>query len=86
MSDLTVRNNFRKLHKSLEAQQNRNITYAEITEVTGIAASTLSSYAQGNVSLYNASTLARLCGYFDCGIGDLLYVAPADSDGPPPPT
>ena len=85
MSELTIRNNFRKLHKTLEAQHNRNITYAEITEVTGIAASTLSSYAQDNVSLYNASTLARLCRYFDCGIDDLLYIAQADSDGPPPP-
>ncbi len=86
MSDLTIKNNFRKLHKSLEARRNRNITYAEITEETGIAASTLSSYAQGNVTLYNASTLARLCDYFSCGIDELLYVAPVDSDGPPSPT
>lgn len=83
MSELTTKNNFRKLHKSLEARRNRNVTYAEITEETGIAASTLSSYAQGNVTLYNASTLARLCAYFDCSIGELLYVAPGESDGPP---
>lgn len=72
-----VRNNFVKLLKLKEADLGRNVTYQEITDATGIAASTLSSYAQNNVRLYDVTTLGRLCGFFNCELSDFLELVPA---------
>lgn len=76
MSDYPVKNNFVKLLKNRESLAGRNITYQEITQETGIAASTLSSYAKNKVRLYDATTVARLCEFFDCDIKDFLELAP----------
>ena len=72
-----VRNNFMRLLKLLEAERGRNVTYQEITEATGIAASTLSAYAQNNVRLYDSTTVGRLCLYFGCELGEFLELSPA---------
>lgn len=76
MNDYPVKNNFVRLLKNKEALAGRNITYLEITQETGIAASTLSSYAKNKVRLYDAKTVARLCEFFNCELSEFLVLAP----------
>ena len=57
----------RKKRKSGE-----NVTYAIITEVTGISSNTLSNLNQGKSKMVAFSTIERLLDYFDCEVSDLI--------------
>ena len=72
-----VYNRFRILLVEKERKEHgRKITYEEITTATGIAASTLSHWARNKIANYNRDTIARLCEFFGCEIGDLLVYEP----------
>lgn len=72
MSKGPVRNRFKILLAEKEHEAGRRITYEEIENETGVAASTLSSYATNSVTRYDAKTVASLCDYFGVSIGELL--------------
>ena len=67
-----VYNKFKILLAQKEINENRRIAYEEIKNATGIAASTLSGWATNSVKRYDADTIAALCEYLDCGVGDLI--------------
>lgn len=67
-----VRNRFKILLAEREHELGRRITYGEVEEATGVAASTLSAYATNSVTRYDAKTVAALCDYFGVSVGDLL--------------
>lgn len=79
-----IENRFRQLLAQIEAETGKRPTYAEIQEETGIAASTLSSYAQGTVTRYDESTLITLVDYFNtrvsagCTLSDFLQYPPVN--------
>ena len=58
--------------------------YLEITMIrshTGISPVTLSAMANNKVIRYNVDTVARLCAYLNCGVGDLFeYVPPEQGE------
>lgn len=71
-----IRNNFKILKAQKEQEVGRNITYEEISELTGISPNTLSSYATGSVGRYDESTVIRLCDYFGVTLPELLEYPP----------
>jgi putative transcriptional regulator len=67
-----VYNRFKILLAQKEIKEGKRISYEEIKEVTNIAASTLSAWATNTTKRYDADTIAALCKYFDCNVGDLI--------------
>jgi DNA-binding Xre family transcriptional regulator len=52
------------------------ITYHAIQEAVGVPASTISRLANNKIDRFDAHTVSKLCGYFECGVGDLLQYSP----------
>jgi DNA-binding Xre family transcriptional regulator len=76
-------NRFNNLLAQVEVETGNRPTYREIQQETGIAISTLSSYATNQVSRYDERTVIELCQFFDkrlddgCTLADLLEYPPA---------
>ena len=73
-----VYNRFKLLVAQKEINESRNISYEEIKRATGIAASTLSAWANNTTKRFDADTIASLCEYFDCGVGELIVYERGD--------
>lgn len=61
-----------------EFRENRRVTLDEIQQATGIHRTTLSKIA--NQKGYNTTTdnLDKLCGFFECGVEQLVEYLPAE--------
>lgn len=67
-----VYNRFKILLAEKLTRENEKISYEEIKEKTGIATSTLSAWATNRVSRYDSDTIAALCDFLDCEVGELI--------------
>ena len=65
-------NHFRILLAQKATKQQQNIALMDVQRETGIAWSTLNSWANNQVTRYDAPVIQTLCEYFDCQVGDLL--------------
>ncbi|MEA4909162.1 MAG: helix-turn-helix transcriptional regulator [Anaerolineaceae bacterium] len=65
-------NHFRILLAQKATRQQQNIALMEVQRETGIAWSTLNSWANNQVTRYDAPVIQALCEYFNCQVGDLL--------------
>ncbi len=67
-----IENHFRILLAKKATKQKQNITLMDVQRGTGIAWSTLNSWANNQVTRYDAPVIQALCDYFNCQVGDLL--------------
>ncbi len=67
---------FKVLLAEKELRDGRKYTYSEVRDLTGVATSTLTDWARGDVKYVALSTLAALCVFFECGTADLLEFIP----------
>jgi putative transcriptional regulator len=67
-----VYNRFKILVAQKELSERRNISYEDIHRETGLAASTLSAWANNTIQRYDTSSIAALCEYFNCEVGELI--------------
>ena len=67
-----VYNRFKILVAEKETMEGKKYPYEKITQATGIAGSTLSAWATNSVKRYDADTIATLCDFLNCDLGDLL--------------
>ncbi len=65
-------NHFRILLAQKATVLQKNIALLDVQRDTGIAWSTLNSWANNQVTRYDAPVMMALCEYFDCQVGDLL--------------
>jgi len=65
-------NHFRILLAQKATKQRKNIALMDVQRETGIAWSTLNSWANNLVTRYDALVIINLCEYFECQVGDLL--------------
>jgi putative transcriptional regulator len=65
-------NHFRILLAQKATKQQQNIALMDVQRETGIAWSTLNSWANNHVTRYDSPVIQALCEYFDCQVGDLL--------------
>lgn len=70
----SIKIRFNILLAEKEYRDGRKYTYADIHDATGLATSTITDWAQGNVRYISTSTLGSLISFFNCEIGDLLEV------------
>lgn len=73
-----VENRFEELLAEKRRRERKKWSYREIAEVTGISPSTLTRFARQRHEQFDAGTLAKLCDFLDCTIGDLLVLAGDD--------
>jgi DNA-binding Xre family transcriptional regulator len=52
--------------------EGRNISLKEVQRETGIAWTSLQSWANNKVTRYDATVIEALCNYLNCGVGDLI--------------
>ena len=67
-----VANRFRMLLAEKATREQHGIAINDVQRETGIAWSTLNSWANNHVTRYDAPVIGALCEYFDCQVGDLL--------------
>lgn len=69
-----LRNRMLFLTTEKERKLGRKITLTEIHEVTGVSISVLSRWMRNQIERYDAPIVESLCEYFECEVGDLLYL------------
>jgi putative transcriptional regulator len=69
---MTVHNRFKILLAEKATREMRKISYKEIQQATGVAASSLSAWSTNTVELYDRATIDKLCAYFGCQVGELI--------------
>ena len=67
-----VRSNLFSIWKRREAELGHRITYKEVAEKTGISTATLRRWMAGTIKRFDANSTDKLCGFFDCEVGDLI--------------
>lgn len=67
-----IHSRLRSLISQKEMRENRRITYREIAGATRIPASTISRLVGDQMTRFETDTLAALCKYFECNVGDIL--------------
>jgi putative transcriptional regulator len=72
-----IRNRFKILLAQKEVKDGRTYTYEEIYKATGVSPTSLTNYANGRVSRFDAVTITALCDWLDCELSDLLEYPPA---------
>lgn len=70
-----VENRFEELLAEKRRRDKKPWTYREIAKVTGISPATLTRFARQRHEQFDAKTLATLCDFLDCTIGELLVLA-----------
>lgn len=67
-----IANRFRMLLAEKATREQHSIAINDVQRETGIAWSTLNSWANNQVTRYDAPVIRALCDYFNCQVGDLL--------------
>lgn len=62
---------FRILLAQKATKQQQNTALTDVQRETGIAWSTLNSWANNQLTRYDVPVIMALCEYFDCQVGDL---------------
>jgi putative transcriptional regulator len=69
-----LRNKFIILLAYKEQQEGRRIPNKEIAEAVGVNEHTVARWVKNEVNMINVQVLEAFCNYFDCDVGDLLYM------------
>lgn len=64
---------FQKI-KEREVAEGRVITQKEIAEACGVSEPTIGRWVKNDLGRLEIRTLEKLCNYFGCDVGDLLYI------------
>ena len=69
-----LRSRLRVLMAEKSVHEKRRITYATVADETQLSRPTIFKLARDEVVQIRGDVIAKVCDYFDCEIGDLLYV------------
>jgi putative transcriptional regulator len=67
-----------RLQDLLDAQ---DMTRSALAESTGLTSAAIRGLCENTAKRYDADTLAVLCDFFGCGMGDLFEVIPKKKEG-----
>lgn len=73
-----LRNRFFILLSEKERRENRRITQTEIAEAVDLSIHTVGRWMRNEVGKFEAPVVERICDYFGCEVGDLLYLERGD--------
>jgi putative transcriptional regulator len=69
-----LRNRLFLLISEKERQLGRRITHTEIAQETGVTIQLIGRWVKNDVNQYSGEIIEKLCDYFGCEVGDLLYI------------
>jgi DNA-binding Xre family transcriptional regulator len=69
-----LRNRFLKLLAEKETSEGRRIRNKEIAQAVGVAEHTVARWIRNDVGKIDVPVLEGFCAYFECDVGDLLYI------------
>lgn len=74
---MAVKNRLSVLIEEKSARDKHRVTLVDIAKATGINRQTLTWWRDNeNKERYEARVIDKLCEFFECGVGDLLYREP----------
>ena len=59
--------------------QKHDLSLLQLSKEVEVNYTTLNSFYKGKHRIFNAELVAKLCDYFNCEIGELLYLEKEDS-------
>ena len=71
-----IRYNLKIFINEKEFEENKKITYEEISKATGISRQTLSKIASKRGYKTNSENIEKLCQYFECTPDQLMTIIP----------
>ena len=74
MKKRKVRNRLLLLMQERERQIGRRLRQREIAKFVGVADHTIMSWIRNEVTRFDSMMLEGICEFFECEIGDLLYL------------
>ena len=69
-----MRNKFLTFLAQKEIAEQRRIKINEIVAATGVSFTTVQRWMRNEVTKIEGTVIEAFCAYFDCDIGDLLYI------------
>jgi len=76
-----IRNRFLILLAEKEKREGRRIRNKEIAEVVGVTQHTVARWLKNEVDKVELPVLEAFCDYFECEVGDLLYIERENAEG-----
>ncbi len=74
MQQAKLRNRLLFLITEKERREQRRITQIEVARAVNATAHTIGSWVRNDVTKFEGPLIERLCAYFECEVGDLLYL------------
>ncbi len=74
-----LKNRFFQLLSDKERRENRRITQSEVANAVDVDLHTIIRWMRNDIKKFDAPVVTRLCDYFGCEVGDLLYLERDDS-------
>jgi len=71
-----IKFNLKVLIARREQDTGERLTYGRLAEKTYLSARTISRVAENQAGRVDLTTLDKLCKFFDCDVGDILYHVP----------
>lgn len=74
-----IKNRVAALIGEKQAKENRFISASEVARETGLTRQVISKWVNNEIVSYRSDMMEKLCAYFDCTPGDLLYIEAEDA-------
>lgn len=71
---MAVRNNLVKLMGEKQAKSGEIVNLMKVAAESGVRHNILTRWARQEITRFDAPVVERLCDYFNCEPGDLLYI------------
>lgn len=68
-----MENRILALMGELQAKNNVSVTQADVAQYVGMTPQAFSKWVNNDIRSYSVDILDKLCEYFDCEVGDILY-------------
>jgi putative transcriptional regulator len=73
---MSIQVNLKVLIARKEQETRQRLSYEQLGQQTGLSKTTLHSLAAGRTAMVRFDTLDKLCKFFNCDVGDVLYYVP----------
>lgn len=77
---MPIQVNLKVLIARKEQETRQRLSYEQLSQQTGLSKTTLHSLASGRTAMVRFDTLEKLCKFFNCDVGDILYYVPDDGE------
>jgi putative transcriptional regulator len=77
-----IRNRLMELMQERERKIGRRLKQRDVARAVGTADHTIMNWLRNEVSRFDSDLLERMCEFFECEVGDLIYLKWVEEDEP----